>query len=89
MFKQPKTPLQKRMDKIYARLESDEQLRLQREQELSKVQISKADVEQLMRKMGLSDTDKASRLLRQAGGHLSDAIKFCVFDFSELKNRLN
>ena len=39
------------MDKIYARLESDEQLRLQREQELSKVQISKADVEQLMRKM--------------------------------------
>jgi antitoxin component of MazEF toxin-antitoxin module len=84
MFVPKKTALQRRMDSLWAKQDAEVQVKVKREEELLSVKVSRAEVDDLMKKMGITDSDKASRILRQVGGKVHDAVRFCVFDFPEL-----
>lgn len=75
------------LDELTRKLELEEVAKAKRDQELLAVKITRADVDELMRKMGMTDSEKASRILRQVGGNVSDAVRFCIFDFPELQQR--
>ena len=73
------------LEALTRQMDEEEALRAQKDQELLAVKITRAEVEELMKKMGMTDSEKASRILRQVGGKVSDAVRFCIFDFPELK----
>ena len=76
--------LEKRMKHAQKRIDIEASVKAKKEQDLLEVKVVKADLDELMTKMGISDSEKASRVLRQAGGNVKAAIRACIFDFPEL-----
>jgi len=73
-----------RFKKLSKKVQEDQEFRSKRDEELLSVKITKADVDELMKTMGIPDSEKASRILRQVGGKVPDAVRFCIFDFPEI-----
>ena len=85
MVKSKEQLLQGRMNQLTKALAAREEEKAKKDQELLQVKITRADVDELMVKMGISESETASRILRQVGGKVSDAVRFCIFDFPELR----
>jgi len=76
--------LRQRMEILEKKAERSRITEVNREQEMMAAKFTKGDVDEIMQKLVISDTDKAMRMLRKMGGSVSDAIRAFIFDFPEL-----